>query len=150
MEVTDMILDIDKLVINNKLSAVTLRIISPKTREMILNFVEKEYESFLKYYESPKVGTEVYAILYNNQMVGTVLIEKQPSAAVTKTDGAIACLVIAKHMRDKMFGSAAIVAACLELQSQGYQRVIAEWVASMNLYRRLGFRVWRTREISSE
>lgn len=145
-----MILDTNKLVVGNDLPIVTLRLISPETREMILNFVKKEYESFLKYYESPKVGTEVYAILYNEQMIGTVLIEKQPNAAVTPTDGAISCLVISRHMRGKKLGSAAIVATCLELQSQGYQRVIAEWVASIELYRRLGFRVWKTREISLE
>lgn len=150
MEVTDMILDTNKLVTSNELPIVTLSLISPETREMILNFVKKEYESFLKYYEFPKAGTEVYAILYNNQMVGTVLLEKQPGAAVTNTDGAIACLVIAEHLRGRKIGSAAIIASCLKLQSLGYQRVIAEWVASIDLYKRLGFRVWKTREISSE
>ncbi len=145
-----MILDVNELVVNDKLPDVTLYLLSTETRETILSFVKKEYESFLKYYKSPKVGTEVHAILHNNQMVGTVLIEKQPNAAEALTDGAIACLIIAENMRGKKFGSAAIVAACQELQSQGFQRVIAEWVASIDLYRRLGFRVWKTREISSE
>jgi len=149
MKVTDMILDIDKLVNNNKLPTITLQLISPETKEAILNFVGKEYSSFLKYYETPKEGVDIYSVIYKGQMVGTVLLERQTSTAEASTDGAIACLIIAKHLRGQQIGSATIVASCLKLQSQGYQRVIAEWVASIDLYRRLSFRVWKTREISS-
>jgi hypothetical protein len=46
-------------------------------------------------------------------------------------------------------GSAAIVACCRELHSRGFERVIAEWVVSVPLYERLGFRVWRIRDIDT-
>lgn len=148
MEVTDMILDTDKLVIDSKLPVVTLLLISPETRESILSFVKKEHASFLQYYETPKVGTYVYTILHEGQMVGSVLIEKQPDSADTSTDGAIACLIIAQHLRGQKIGSAAIAACCLKLKELGFRRVIAEWVASIELYKRFGFQFWKTREIS--
>lgn len=150
MEVTDMILDADQQIISNDLPDVALRPLTQQTRTMILSFVKTEHVSFLQYYESPKVGTDVYMIMHNGEMVGAVLIEKQPGAAESTSDGAIACLIISKHFRGQRLGSAAIVACCNKLREIGFQRVIAEWVASIELYKRLGFRIWKTREIGSE
>jgi ribosomal protein S18 acetylase RimI-like enzyme len=150
MEVTDMILDVGQLAINHDLPAITLMPQTPETRTAILRFVAAEYPQFSQYYESPRAGTSIYAVMHKGQMVGAVLIEKKPRAAESSTDGAIACLVTAEDLRRQGIGSAAIVACCMELREQGFIRVIAEWVASVELYRRLGFRIWKTREISLE
>jgi uncharacterized membrane protein len=83
-------------------------------------------------------------------MVGVVLIEKYPRAALTPTDGAIACLITAARLRARRLGSAAIVACCRQLQAQGFERVRAEWVWSVAHYGRLGFRIWKTRDITPE
>ena len=55
----------------------------------------------------------------------------------------LACLIVAKQLRGSKLGTAAICAVCVELQSRGFDRVIAEWVASVALYERVGFRIWR-------
>ncbi len=150
IEVTDMILDIGQLDTGCTLPAVTLRLQTPETKAGILRFVATEHARFSRYYESPRVRTDVCAAMCKGQMVGSVLIEKEPKAAVTSTDGAIACLITAEALRGQGIGSAIIVACCIELRGQGFRRVIAEWVASIELYRRLGFRVWKTREMSLE
>ena len=150
MEVTDMILDVEQLVTTHELPTVALRSQMLQTRVEVLCFVAAEHPPFLQYYESPRAGTDVYAVMSSEQMVGVVLIEKEPRAAVTPTDGAIACLVIAERLRGERLGSAAIVACCNQLRAYGFQRVIAEWVWSIELYGRLGFQVWKTREIGTE
>jgi hypothetical protein len=149
MEVTDMILDIAELETPDGLIEVTLARPTGGGRAEVLAFVRSEFGRFLRYYESPGPDTDVYAIASQERMIGTVLLERKPKAAVTQTDGALACLVIGQRWRRSGFGSAAVVASSRELERMGFQRVIAEWVASIGLYQRLGFRVWRTREITS-
>lgn len=150
MLVTDMILDADQWAIPEELPEVTLRAQTPETRAEILAFVAAEHPSFSQYYKAPKEGTDVYAVTKQGQLVGAVLIEKQPGAAESSADGALACLVTAKHLRGQRLGSAAIVESALALRELGFRRVIAEYVASIELYSRLGFRVWRTRDVASE
>jgi len=150
MEVTAMILDFGQLDTDHALPAVTLRLQTSETRAGILRFVATEHARFSRYYESPPARTDVCAAMCKGQMVGSVLIEKEPKAAVTPTDGALACLVTAECPRGQRIGPETIVACCIELREQGFQRVIAEWVASIELYRRLGFRVWKTREMRLE
>lgn len=150
MEVTDMIFDVEQLVSVRALPTVTLRLQAPETRVAILEFVAVEHPPFSRYYESPRAGTDIYAVLNGELMVGAVLLEKAPRAAITPSDGAIACLIIAGRLCGQRLGSAAIVACCHRLRAQGFRRVIAEWVWRIALYNRLGFRVWKTRAITTE
>jgi GNAT superfamily N-acetyltransferase len=78
---------------------------------------------------------------------GTVLLERSPDAAEERTDGALACLIVADALRGHGIGTRAIAVAATALVQQGCKRVIAEWVASVPLYQRLGFTVWKQRTI---
>src|SRR5688572_21651497 len=99
-----MILDVGQLATNHDLPAIALLPQSPETRGAILDFVAAEYPQFSQYYASPRAGTAVYAVMRAGQMVGAVLIEHKPRAAEAPTDGALACLVTAEHLRGQRLG----------------------------------------------
>jgi len=147
MEVTDMILDIAQLVTADDLPTVTLHLETPAIRAALRDFVAAEHPPFSRYYASPPAGTDMYAVMAGERLVGAVLLEQAPRSADLPTDGALACLVIAARLRGQRLGSAAIVTCCQRLGAQGCRRVIAEWVWSVALYSRLGFRIWKTRQV---
>ena len=139
MKITDMILEVGNLSTPSGLPDVQLIAQTPETRDGVLAFVEEQFSKFSQYYMAPPPTTTVYAIVHENTMIGTVLVEERPTAAVLDTDSAIACVVVDRSLNGQGFGSAAIVESCSELARRGFERVIAEWVASVSLYERLGF-----------
>lgn len=121
-----------------------------QTDRAVLELVRKNAPQFSKYYSAPPLATGVHAIQHHGYLVGAVLLEAQPKAAETAHDGALGCLVVESHMNGQGIGSAAIVRCCERLAARGFRRVIAEWVASVPLYQRLGFVVWKQREIPND
>lgn len=150
MHVTDMILDVDDLRLPSKLDQIELTPGAPDEHADILSFVASEHSRFVQYFESPPPTTTVCSIMRDDRRIGAVLLEEAPAAAESSEDAALACLVITHPLRGEGLGSCAIAACARELQSRGFKRVIAEWVASVALYERLGFRTWRTREIEED
>lgn len=150
IEVTDMILEANDLQRPSGMPKVTLEVMTDATRRTIIDFVRREHDTFTRYYETPKYGTTVCQVKYDGHMIGAVLLERIPDAAESPSDGALACLVISEAMRGEGLGSAAITAAAEALILQGCSRVIAEWVASVALYERLGFKFWKRRTITTD
>ena len=129
---------------------VTLLELLPGEREAVLTLVGDNAPQFSEFYEKRPESTRVYGIERDGQLVGAVLIEERPRAAESPKDGALGALVVAKQLNGQGVGSAAIVRCCDILAERGFDRVIAEWVASVPLYKRLGFEVWKHREIAGE
>lgn len=147
MLVTDMIWTSGRLPTVDVLPDVLLMERRPGERSAVRVLVQENAPQFLKFYDDPPETTRVYGIERSGRLVGTVLLEDRPRAAETRHDGALGALVVSKHMNGQGIGSAAIVRCCETLAGRGFDRVIAEWVASVPLYERLGFDVWKHREI---
>lgn len=143
LEVTDMFVTAPNLVASVE-PAVHVVEVEPGERSL-LRLVAEEHPPFLSYYEDPTTGTTLASIEHAGAFVGGVLLERQPSAAESDRDAALAALFIAGDQRDHGLGSAAIVAASRLLLHEGYDRVLAQWVWSVKMYERLGFEFWRTR-----
>jgi GNAT superfamily N-acetyltransferase len=150
MQVTDMILDVDDLRIPANLNQIELTPQAHGEHSDILNFVASEHSRYVQYFETPPPTTTVCSVMRDGRRIGAVLLEENPAAAESPEDAALACLVITNPLRGEGLGTRAIAACARELQSRGFKRVIAEWVASVALYERLGFRIWTIREIEDD
>jgi ribosomal protein S18 acetylase RimI-like enzyme len=150
LEVTDMILNVSDLRETGDIaSGVSIAAWTSTTAPDVLAVVARGKPSFLTYFENAPESTVVCAIRRGGDTVGAVLLDTVPERAERPTDGALACLVIDPELQGHGLGTAAIVAICREMSARGFDRVIAEWVISVPLYERLGFRVWRIRNISA-
>jgi GNAT superfamily N-acetyltransferase len=127
-------------------SAVEVLEVEPGERSL-LRLVAQEHPPFLPYYESPTSGTTLCSVQHAGVFAGGVLLEREPAAAESDRDAALAALFIAGNQRNRGLGSAAIVAVSRLLLSEGYERVLALWVWSVQMYERLGFEFWRTRSV---
>lgn len=145
-QVTDMILTVSALREPIDLLTVDLDL-DVEDIDSVLAFLRAEHPAFLPYYAEPAHGSTIYSASQNDQIVAVWLLEELAADAETGSDGAIGALVVARSCRGRGIGSAAIVRCCQELRLRGFVRVIASWVASVGLYERLGFHVWRTRMI---
>jgi GNAT superfamily N-acetyltransferase len=128
-------------------AAVEVLGVDPGERSLV-QLVAHEHPPFLHYYESPTSGTTLCSVQHAGALVGGVLLERDPAAAESDRDAALAALFIAGNQRNRGLGSAAIVAASRLLLGEGYERVLAQWVWSVQLYERLGFEYWRTRSVA--
>ena len=147
LDVTDMILNSGDLRVPTAGPLIAFEPMKSVDRDAVMQFVQTEHPTFGKFYLAPKEGATVFVVNADGVLAGTVLLERSPEAAEFATDGALACVITASALRNKGIGSATIAACSSELLSQAFTRVIAEWVASIPLYERLGFKIWRTRQI---
>jgi GNAT superfamily N-acetyltransferase len=147
--VTDMIIGTRDLRIPPGQPEVTLVAQLPSTRAAVLALVERHHPGFTEYFRTPPAGTTICQVVLDGDVVGAVHVEVAPRSAESAADGALGCLVVVEEARGRGVGSAAIAACVAELGRAGFDRVIAEWVASVPLYERLGFTVWRTREVEA-
>jgi GNAT superfamily N-acetyltransferase len=145
-QVTDMIVAPADLVAPDD-PPVTLVAQLPSTRAAILRLVEEHHAEFAPWFADPPPASTVCAIVLDGEVVGAVILELAPRSAETPADAALGYLVVARQHRGRGVASAAIAACVADLGRAGCGRVIAEWVASVPLYERLGFRVWRTRTV---
>ncbi len=146
LEVTDMALCVRNLAVPGG-PAVDLVHAESDERNNLLRLVESEHSPFLPYYQSPSADTTACAIKTTDGMVGGVLLQRPDNALESRQDAAIAALFIARQQRNRGLGSAAIAAAAQMLANEGFERIIAEWVWSVQMYQRLGFAFWRTRRV---
>jgi predicted N-acetyltransferase YhbS len=149
VEVTDMIMRSQALHLAGS-DSIDLRAVAGNELDAVKQLVRSEHPRFSGYFESPKPNTTVCAIQHEDVLIGAVLLEGTPDAAESSKDAALACLVVHHDLRNKGIGSMAIIACCNALFRRGFERVIAEWVASVPMYKRLGFDIWRTRVIDPE
>ena len=69
-------------------SAVEVLNVEPGERSL-LRLVAQEHPQFLRYYESPTSGTTLCSVQHAGDLVGGVLLEREPAAAESDRDAAL-------------------------------------------------------------